>query len=71
VLKGIRISPKIRAFPSVTVFQTLEMENFAMARPPCAIKLAFRDADTDTDILTRIFADTSDARFPEVIPWQA
>ena len=36
------------------------------------IKLEFHDADTDTDtdtdILARILADTSDARFPEVIP---
>ena len=34
------------------------------------IKLEFHDADidTDTDILTRILADTSDTRFPEVIP---
>jgi len=33
------------------------------------IKLAFHDADTDadTDILARILADPSDARFPEVI----
>jgi len=36
----------------------------------CVIKLEFQDADTDTDtdILARILADTSDARFPEVIP---
>ena len=36
------------------------------------IKLEFHDpdldTDTDTDILARILADTSDARFPEVIP---
>jgi len=31
-------------------------------------KLEFHDADTDTDILARILADTSDARFAEVIP---
>ena len=33
-------------------------------------KLEFHDADTDidADILARILADTSDARFPEVIP---
>jgi len=33
-------------------------------------KLAFHDAHTDTDILARILADTSDTRdrFPEVIP---
>jgi len=30
------------------------------------IKLEFHDADTD--ILARILVDTSDARFPEVIP---
>ena len=38
------------------------------------VKLEFHDADTDTDtaILSRILADTSDARFPEIIPiWQA
>jgi len=37
------------------------------------VKLEFHDADTDTDtdILARILADTSDTRFPEVIPiWQ-
>jgi len=36
---------------------------------PCSFKLEFHDADTetDTDILARILADTSDARFPEVI----
>jgi len=38
----------------------------------CFVKLEFHDADTDTDtgtdILARILADTSDARFPEVIP---
>jgi len=32
------------------------------------IKLEFHDSDTDTDILAGILADTSDARFPEVIP---
>jgi len=34
------------------------------------VKLEFHDAetDTDTDILASILADTSDARFPEVIP---
>ena len=32
------------------------------------LKLEFHDADTDTDILARILADMSDARFPEVIP---
>ena len=31
------------------------------------IKLEFHDADTDTDILAKILADTSDARFPEAI----
>jgi len=34
----------------------------------CFINLEFHDADTDTDILARILADASDARFPEVIP---
>jgi len=39
------------------------------------IKLEFHDANTDTDtntdIIARILADTTDARFPEVIPiWQ-
>ena len=33
-----------------------------------ALKLAFHDADTDTDIVARILADTSDARFPENFP---
>jgi len=32
------------------------------------VKLEFHDAHTDTDILAGILADTSDARFPEVIP---
>jgi len=32
------------------------------------LKLELHDADTDTDILARILADTSDTRFPEVIP---
>jgi len=38
----------------------------------CSFKPEFHDpdpdTDTDTDILARILADTSDARFPEVIP---
>jgi len=41
-------------------------------RFPAVVKLEFHDADTDTDtdtdILARILADTSDARFREVIP---
>jgi len=31
-------------------------------------KLEFHDAGTDTGILASILTDTSDARFPEVIP---
>ena len=34
----------------------------------CSVKLEFHDADTDTDILAKILADTSDELFPEVIP---
>ena len=38
----------------------------------CAIKLAFHDADADTDILARILADTSDTRdFLKLFLWQA
>ena len=38
----------------------------------CTIKLEFHDADTDTDILARILADTSDTRdFLKLFPWQA
>ena len=36
------------------------------------VKLAFHDADTDTDFFTRILADTSDTRdFMTLFPWQA
>ena len=36
------------------------------------VKLAFHDADTDTDIFARILADTSDTRdFLELFLWQA
>ena len=35
-------------------------------------KLEFHDADTDTDILARILADTSDTRHSlKLFPWQA
>ena len=41
-------------------------------RGPCGVKLEFHDADTDTDILARILADTSDTRdFLKSFPWQA
>jgi len=33
-----------------------------------SLKVEFHDADTDTDILARILADTFDARFTEAIP---
>jgi len=37
-----------------------------------AVKPAFHDADTDTDILARILADTSDTRdFLKLFLWQA
>ena len=40
------------------------------ARSECRIKLAFHD--TDTDILARILADTSDTRdFLKLLLWQA
>jgi len=43
---------------------------FSPARPP--VKLEFHDADTDTDILTRVVADTSDTRdFLKLFLWQA
>jgi len=32
------------------------------------LKLEFHHADTDTDVLARVLADTYNARFPEVIP---
>ena len=36
------------------------------------LKLEFHDADTDTDILARILADTSDTRdFLKLLLWQA
>jgi len=36
------------------------------------LKLEFHHADTNTDILARILADTSDARFPEAtIPMES
>ena len=35
------------------------------------VKLAFHGADTDTDILASILADTSHTRFPEVIPMES
>jgi len=36
------------------------------------LKLAFHDADTDTDIIARILADTSDTRdFLKLFLWQA
>ena len=39
--------------------------------PHPSIKLEFHDADTDTDILARILADTSDTRdFQKLFPWQ-
>jgi len=39
---------------------------------PSGLKLEFHDADTDTDILARILADTSDTRdFPKLFLWQA
>jgi len=42
-----------------------------VSKPPF-VKLAFHDADTDTDILARILADTSDTRdFLKLFLWQA
>jgi len=43
---------------------------FWVASECSTVKLEFHDADTDTDtdILAKIFANTSDSRFPEVIP---
>jgi len=35
--KGIRVSPKIRALPSGTLPQTLDLENFATARRPSQV----------------------------------
>jgi len=45
-------------------------DGHAGCRYKIRLKLEFHDADTDTDtdILARIFSDTSDERFPEVIP---
>ena len=37
-------------------------------RKPEMLDFHDADTDTDTDILARILAETSDARFPEVIP---
>ena len=38
----------------------------------CGVKLAFHDADTDTDILAKILADTSGTRdFLKLFLWQA
>jgi len=56
---------------SITILRVLtESEEVRQRSLRSSVKLEFHDADTDTDtnILVRIFADTSDARFPEVIP---
>jgi len=65
----IHVSINLLRQPNYT---TLALPGVPHPSTRCGVKLAFHDADTDTDILARILVDTSDTRdFLKLFRWQA